>query len=207
MRKILLILFAILIVFSCGTARKGAVSVSKSDLSDPPDTGYSGDEIAAQDTTVKIYEEEVIAQLEKEKAAEGADMPLADQVIAYAMEYLGVPYKLGGSGPKEFDCSGLTRVVFGKIGYDIPHSSVMQKKVTKPVNGYSELQRGDLVFFGSRTDIRKVGHVGIVVDVVRSGGYFTFIHASFHNGVEVQRSTHPYFLMRYMGAGRVIEEQ
>ncbi|MBR6346779.1 MAG: C40 family peptidase [Bacteroidales bacterium] len=206
MKKALIISAIILTVVSCGTARKGSASVAKEDL-DPVDTGYTGDAAAAQDTTVKVYEEAVIAQLEKEKEEEGAAMPIEDQIIAYAMEYLGVPYKFGASGPKEFDCSGFTRIVFAKFGYDIPHSSVMQQKVSTPVRSYAELRRGDLVFFGSRTDIRKVGHVGIVVDVVKSGGYFTFIHASFHNGVEVQRSTLPYFLMRYIGAGRLIEEK
>ena len=64
----------------------------------------------------------------------------------------------------------------------------------------------DLVFFGARNNIREIGHVGIVVDVDLERGMFRFIHASTSNGVEIQRSTQPYFMMRYMGAGRILKE-
>ena len=37
-------------------------------------------------------------------------------------------------------------------------------------------------------------------------GMFRFIHASTSNGVEIQRSTQPYFMMRYMGAGRILKD-
>ena len=131
---------------------------------------------------------------------------LADELLDYAKTFLGVPYRLGASGPKLFDCSGFTSYVFREFGYDLPHNSQAQFKGSRPVDGFGDLRKGDLVFFGARGSIRNVGHVGIVVDVDLEHGSFRFIHASTSNGVEIQRSTQPYFMMRYMGAGRILPE-
>ena len=131
---------------------------------------------------------------------------LADELLDYAKTFLGVPYRLGASGPKLFDCSGFTSYVFREFGYNLPHNSQAQFKESRPVEGFGDLRKGDLVFFGARGSIRNIGHVGIVVDVDLEHGSFRFIHASTSNGVEIQRSTQPYFMMRYMGAGRILPE-
>ena len=132
---------------------------------------------------------------------------LVDELLDYAKTFIGVPYRLGSSGPERFDCSGFTSYVFREFGYNLPHNSVMQFKESRPVESFSELRKGDLVFFGARNNIRNIGHVGIVVEVNLDRGMFNFIHASTSNGVEIQRSTSPYFMMRYMGAGRVLKEE
>lgn len=131
---------------------------------------------------------------------------LVDELLDYAKTFLGVPYRLGASGPNLFDCSGFTSYVFREFGYDLPHNSQAQFKGSRPVDGFGDLRKGDLVFFGARGSIRNVGHVGIVVDVDLEHGSFRFIHASTSNGVEIQRSTQPYFMMRYMGAGRILPD-
>ena len=131
---------------------------------------------------------------------------LVDQILDYAKTFIGVPYRLGASGPERFDCSGFTSYVFREFGYNLPHNSVLQFRDSQPVESFSDLRKGDLVFFGARNSIRNIGHVGIVVNVDLDRGMFTFIHASTSNGVEIQRSTSPYFMMRYMGAGRVLKD-
>ena len=131
---------------------------------------------------------------------------LVDQLLDYAKTFIGVPYRLGASGPERFDCSGFTSYVFREFGYNLPHNSVMQFRDSQPVESFSDLRKGDLVFFGARNNIRSIGHVGIIVDVDLDRGMFNFIHASTSNGVEIQRSTSPYFMMRYMGAGRVLKD-
>ena len=136
-----------------------------------------------------------------------ASRELVDELLDYAKTFIGVPYRLGASGPDLFDCSGFTSYVYREFGYYLPHNSVMQQKDSKPVESFSDLRKGDLVFFGARNNIRSIGHVGIVVDVDLERGMFRFIHASTSNGVEIQRSTSPYFMMRYMGAGRVLKEE
>ena len=131
---------------------------------------------------------------------------LVDELLDYAKTFIGVPYRLGAAGPERFDCSGFTSYVFREFGYNLPHNSVMQFKDCRPVESFSDLRKGDLVFFGARNSIRNIGHVGIVVDVDLERGMFRFIHASTSNGVEIQRSTSPYFMMRYMGAGRILKD-
>jgi len=131
---------------------------------------------------------------------------LVDEMLDYAKSFIGVPYRLGASGPDLFDCSGFTSYVFREFGYNLPHNSVMQSKEARPVESFGDLRKGDLVFFGARGSIRNIGHVGIVVDVDLERGMFRFIHASTSNGVEIQRSTQPYFMMRYIGAGRILPD-
>jgi cell wall-associated NlpC family hydrolase len=131
---------------------------------------------------------------------------LVDEMLDYAKTFIGVPYRLGASGPDLFDCSGFTSYVFREFGYNLPHNSVMQSKEARPVESFGDLRKGDLVFFGARGSIRNIGHVGIVVDVDLERGMFRFIHASTSNGVEIQRSTQPYFMMRYIGAGRILPD-
>ena len=82
-----------------------------------------------------------------------------------AMRYLGVPYVWGGASPSGFDCSGFVQYVYAKLGVGLPHSSGMQWGYGTPV-ARSQLEPGDLVFFGS-----DIHHVGIYV----GGG--TMIHS------------------------------
>ena len=147
-----------------------------------------------------------IAVKPQPQAGPSAPRDLVDDLLDYAKTFIGVPYRLGASGPDLFDCSGFTSYVYREFGYNLSHKSVMQSKESRPVESFSDLRKGDLVFFGARGSIRSIGHVGIVVDVDLDHGMFRFIHASTSNGVEIQRSTSPYFMMRYMGAGRILPD-
>ena len=79
------------------------------------------------------------------------------EVVSIAMRYLGAPYRWGASGPNSFDCSGFTLFVYRQVGVSLPHSSRAQFRVGERVSR-SDLQPGDLVFFGS-----PIHHVGIYV--------------------------------------------
>ena len=219
MKPIGILLLAAMAVASCGTTRR-APSVREAEAPiTPPSTDTV--EIAptrarAQAVTdsIDLVKSGVVVPRSDEgiRMATGSNAhpeppkELVDQLLDYAKTFIGVPYRLGASGPERFDCSGFTRYVFREFGYDLPHNSVLQFRNSQPVESFSDLQKGDLVFFGARNSIRSIGHVGIVVDVDLDRGMFSFIHASTSNGVEIQRSTSPYFMMRYMGAGRVLKE-
>jgi len=113
--------------------------------------------------------EKQIAQLKKEEAARQAKLAaeararqkfLASRpgiVINTAMKYLGVPYVWGASSPKGFDCSGLVKYCFAKVGISLPHSSRMQYNYGTHVSR-SQLKPGDLVFF-----YNPIHHVGIYI--------------------------------------------
>jgi cell wall-associated NlpC family hydrolase len=62
----------------------------------------------------------------------------------------------GGSGPVVFDCSGLTKYVYNKVGVKLPHNSAAQYKVVDHV-AKSDMRRGDLVFIYDEDGIFHVG--------------------------------------------------
>ena len=76
----------------------------------------------------------------------------AEQVIAIAKQYTGVPYVYGGTTTSGWDCSGYTSFVFSKVGVNLPRSSGAQASAGTRVSA-SEARPGDLVY--------KPGHVGI----------------------------------------------
>jgi cell wall-associated NlpC family hydrolase len=92
----------------------------------------------------------------------GSSIASSDAVVAYASNFLGVPYVWGGTSPSGFDCSGLVQYVYAHFGIDLPRTSQEQQTVGTAVSR-DELQPGDLVFFGS-----PAYHVGIYV----GGGQF-----------------------------------
>jgi len=121
-----------------------------------------------------LEQQEVLLQKQRElysrnigEIVQAFNLPVEPgSVVETALQYLGVPYVWGGEDPETgFDCSGLVRYVYLQHGISLPHYSGYQFKMGKPVSP-SELQPGDLVFFGN-----PVHHVGMYV----GNGYF--IHA------------------------------
>lgn len=128
----------------------------------------------------------------------------ADLLIDYASKYIGTPYRYGGRTPKGFDCAGFARFVFLRYGHDLPGWCSGQVRLGSEVKDTRDLQRGDLVFFGDRHNIKTIGHTGIVVDADSTTGVFKFIHASTTAGVIISRSTEPYYKLRYITARRIL---
>ena len=87
----------------------------------------------------------------------GASSGRASAAVAAAYSRLGSPYVWGASGPSTFDCSGLTMWAWARGGVSLPHSSQAQYSSGRHVS-QSEIQPGDLVFYGS-----PIHHVGIYV--------------------------------------------
>ena len=132
-------------------------------------------------------------------------MSQIDSLLAFAKTFIGTPYQWAANGPSSFDCSGFVKYVYHHFGYELPRTSTNMSVKYPAVESWADLRPGDLIFFGERNNIRKVGHVGILVSVDEEHGSFYFIHASVNNGVEIQNYTNPYYMMRYISAGRVIE--
>ena len=128
---------------------------------------------------------------------------VADLVIEEAMKYIGIPYRWGGGTPKGFDCAGFTRFIYRKFGVELAPSAAPQYKLGKSLTT-SEIQKGDLVFYGGRHGSKSIGHVGIVTEIDEKG--FSFIHSATSTGITISHSTEPYYRSRYIGACRVVDQ-
>ncbi|MBT2738420.1 NlpC/P60 family protein [Bacillus sp. ISL-7] len=113
----------------------------------------------------------------------------ASAMIAYAKQFLGVPYVWGGSTPSGFDCSGFTSYVFRSVGINLPRVSRDQQNVGTRISP-SQVQPGDLVFRGS-----PAYHVGIYI----GGGQY--IHAPQTGDVVKIASYNP---SKFSSAARVL---
>ena len=111
----------------------------------------------------------------------------AQVAVDTAKAQLGKPYVYAGSGPDVFDCSGLTQYAWAAAGVSISHNAEAQYNELPHV-AQSELQPGDLVFFGS-----PIHHVGLFV----GGG--TMIEAPY-TGVNVRY--HTIYRSDYAGGAR-----
>jgi cell wall-associated NlpC family hydrolase len=92
-------------------------------------------------------------------------------IVTTATRLLGTRYRLGGTSPRAFDCSGFVRYVFARHGVALPRTASEQSMVGSPVAvGPDSLRVGDLLFF--RTTRGRASHVAIYA------GNGRIIHAS-----------------------------
>jgi cell wall-associated NlpC family hydrolase len=94
--------------------------------------------------------------------------------IAFAQAQIGTPYVWGGDGPGEggFDCSGLTKAAYAAAGITIPRVAQDQYAAGPKVPPGSPLLPGDLVFYGTTTNIHHVGLYignGLMIDAPFTG--------------------------------------
>lgn len=81
-------------------------------------------------------------------------------LVNYALQFVGNRYVWGGESlTKGVDCSGFTMKVYQKFGVYMPHYSGSQPSYGKKIKK-SELQPGDLIFYGENG---KINHVAIYI--------------------------------------------
>ena len=101
-----------------------------------------------------------------------------ESLVNTSKTLMGVPYLWGGTSTKGMDCSGFTKTVYFLNGMVIPRDASQQVHAGKPIDSvqnFDNLEKGDLLFFGTKaTDStkEKVVHVGMWI------GNNEFIHAS-----------------------------
>jgi hypothetical protein len=107
-----------------------------------------------------VYVDEVIVLAQALASDPGlGSAPAA--AVQFAAAQLGTPYRWGGTGPSGFDCSGLTQAAYRSAGVAIPRVAQDQFDAGPPVGDGTEVQPGDLLFYGTST--QGVEHVGLYV--------------------------------------------
>lgn len=153
--------------------------------------------VSAHDGTSGWVKEDFVS-LARKNTSRGGDRsaPQAGQMVAYAKQFLGVPYVWGGSSPDGFDCSGFVRYVYGKFGIELNRVSNGQAQQGSHVSK-EDLSPGDLVFFATSGG-RHINHAGIYI------GAGKFIDASSGGGqVMISSLNEGFYANSYITARRM----
>lgn len=126
-----------------------------------------------------------------------------EELLAFANSLVGVRYKYGSSDPVNgFDCSGFITYVFNHFNIAVPRSSIDFTHYKREVK-LKDAKPGDLILFtGTDSTIREVGHMGIINSI--NNDEVSFLHSSSGkaNGVTIT-PLNIYYLGRFVKVIRV----
>jgi cell wall-associated NlpC family hydrolase len=145
-------------------------------------------EVSGSDT-LAVYDSAKAVDLKEDNTIVAADTVLPatntirtgnlqrDSLVAFARTLLGVPYKYASTDPTQgFDCSGFITYVFNHFGISVPRSSIDFTNQGREV-AVADARPGDLILFtGTDSTDRRVGHMGIIVS--NADGKTEFIHST-----------------------------
>jgi lipoprotein Spr len=115
-------------------------------------------------------------------------------LLEFVDEWYGTKYRMGGTTKTGVDCSAFVQAIyFSAFAVSLPRTARDQYNTARIISS-TELREGDLVFFNTRGG---VSHVGIYLQNNK------FVHASTSNGVTISDLFDPYYLRRFIGAGRI----
>ena len=100
------------------------------------------------------------------------------QIVAFAARQIGKPYCWGGTGPRCFDCSGLTQSAYGSVGVHLPRTTGDIAELLPEVP-LKQASAGDILWWP--------GHVGIY-----AGGGWVIDALDSRHGVVVRPANDPY---------------
>ena len=125
----------------------------------------------------------------------------AETIVKYAKTFDGTRYKYGGTTKKGMDCSGLIFTSYKKYNVNLPRTTSGLKSTGDWID-LEDVNVGDLIFFATSKNSRKVNHVGIVTKV-RTGNV-EFLHASSSRGVMISSLAEKYWYFSFVQARRVL---
>ncbi len=121
-------------------------------------------------------------------------------IISTALSYRGTPYKYAGTTNTGMDCSGLVFIAHKANNIDLPRTSYLMAEQGIRIKD-KEIRPGDLVFFRTKKNFRRINHVGLVVELVNDD--VRFIHATTSRGVLISSLDEPYWKNAYSEARRI----
>jgi cell wall-associated NlpC family hydrolase len=125
----------------------------------------------------------------------------ANSIVNYAKGYKGVNYKYGGNDKRGIDCSGLIYNSFKAHDIAMPRNT-KDLSVTGDWIDIKKVREGDLVFFATKKNSRKINHAGIVTDTQNDD--VSFIHSSISKGVMISKISERYWYFAFVQARRYL---
>ena len=117
-----------------------------------------------------------------------------NSLLEHVDEWYGTRYRYGGTTKSGIDCSAFVQAVYlSAFSISLPRTAREQYRSSRIISA-TEIKEGDLVFFNTTGG---VSHVGIYLLNNK------FIHASTSLGVTVSDMFDPFYLKRFIGAGRI----
>jgi hypothetical protein len=164
------------------------------------DMGEDLDELEKEDDVTVDLDEFKMMWLSFIDSNEGSDMTAAgigkSDLMFIIMDWLGTPYKFGGTTRGRIDCSGFTQKIFlSAADIMIPRVAREQVNIGDKINR-KNLEFGDMVFFHTYSR-RFASHVGIYL------GDNLFAHASSRYGVTVSSLESSYYKKNFIGGRRI----
>lgn len=141
-------------------------------------------------------------------AVETTSQPVhPDSLVAFAQTLIGIPYLYASTDPRKgFDCSGFITYVFSHFNITVPRSSVDFTNYGKEI-AFGNSRPGDLILFtGTDSATRIVGHMGIVESVKSDTLYFIHSTSGKAKGVVITPFGN-YYASRFVKVVRVFPDE
>jgi cell wall-associated NlpC family hydrolase len=128
------------------------------------------------------------------------------ELLNFANTLIGTPYKYASIDPAiGFDCSGFITYVFNHFKIAVPRSSIDFTNVRRAIP-LEQAKPGDLILFtGTDSTIREVGHMGIITSAQPAD--IKFIHSTSGkvHGVTIT-PLNAYYMGRFVKVIRVFKQ-
>lgn len=178
MKRIVPLLVLITVVIGCKSSKKASNTKPVSVTVKAPVT-----KVAPKKNTVK------------------SESLIANKIIRTALSFSGTRYKYGGTTRKGMDCSGLIFVSFKEHDIALQRTSSMMATQGNKIS-LNQVQKGDLLFFSTGKNKRRINHVGLVVSV--DNNTVKFVHATTSRGVLVSSIKEGYWNYAFREARRIL---
>lgn len=118
------------------------------------------------------------------------------KLYQFVYDWIGTPYRLGGTNKNGVDCSGFAYQLYDKVFHTVIGNN--SRNIFSMVNivDKEDLQEGDLIFFKIKSS--SISHIGVYI------GDNKFAHASSSRGVMISNLDESYWKKYYYKGGRLL---
>lgn len=181
MKKIVLIIGCILVIFNCTSTKKENNKSNNVNISKKPKYSNEDKFILEKLDEIKKGQSDVLF------SGNSADIDrviLESKLLEIFEQWKGTKYSLGGDSKSGIDCSAFTRRIYRHVfDYELPRITEDQIKVGKKIS-INELKAGDILFFRPE---ERVNHTAVYL------GKSLFLNASSSKGVVISTLNNSYW--------------